>query len=130
MSGVATSSSRGRASGAIARRGGAHHHTNDTAPIIGRDLVVSEEVDHLLSDAVHETISRGMNHATRKDYRNRIGRMIVYLKENFAEYYQMGVRDLTAEECGDRTKFYFEKKQDLIYTGLNVQYFIFFLSSA
>jgi hypothetical protein len=129
MSGVAISSSRGRASGAITRRGGTHHHTDDTVPIIGHNLVVSEEVNHQLSNAVHETMSQGMNHATRKDYRNRIGRMIEYLKENFAEYYQIGVRDVTVEERGDRTRFYFEKKQDLIYRGLNVQYLIFFLSS-
>ena len=41
----------------------------------------------------------------------------------------MGVREVTDEEKADRTKFYFNKTQDLIYMGLNVQFLIFFLSS-
>jgi hypothetical protein len=99
------------------------HHTNDAVPIIGCGLVPNQ--DNMLSNAIHETISQGMNSATRQNYRNRIARIIEHFKEHFPEYYQVGVREVTDEEKADRTKFYFNKTQDLIYTGLNVQFLIF-----
>jgi hypothetical protein len=106
-----------------------HLLTNDAAPIIGSGLVNAADEDNVLSNAVHETISQGMNIATRQNYRNRIARIIEHLKENFKEYYQMGVREVSDVEKADRMKYYFNKTQDLIYTGLNVQFFIFFISS-
>lgn len=101
--------------------------TNDAVPIIGSALVPA--VDNMVSNAVHETISQGMNHATRRNYRNRIARYIQHLKDHFPEYYRIGVRELTAEEVADRTRYHFDKTEDLIYTGLNVQFLIYFLSS-
>ena len=100
---------------------------NDDVPILGSGLVPA--VDDLLSNAVHATISQGMNHAICRDYRNRIGRIIQFLKENFIEYYQVGIRALTPEAIGDERRYHFNKKEDLIYSGLNVQFLILFLSS-
>ena len=87
------------------------------------------DVDDMVRNAVHDTISQGMSSITRRIYRNRISKIIEHFKEHFPEYYQMGVRELRDEERADRTKFHFNKTHDLIYTGLNVQFLVFFLSS-
>ena len=55
---------------------------------------------------------------TRRNYRNRIARFINYLKENQPDYYELGVRAVTDAERGDRSKYYFDKKEDLIYRSL------------
>jgi hypothetical protein len=102
-------------------------NTNDTVPIIGSALV--PDVNNSVNDALHDTMSQGMSQATRRNYRSRISKIIKHFKENFPEYYEIGVRALTQEEIADRTKYYFKEKEDLIYTGLNVQFFMFFLSS-
>jgi len=102
-------------------------NTNDSVPIIGSALV--PDVDNSVNDALHDTMSQGMSNATRRNYRGRISKIIKHFKENFQEYYQIGVCELTEEEMADRTKYYFKEKEDLIYTGLNVQFFMFFLSS-
>ena len=95
-------------------------NTNDSVPIIGSALV--PDVDTSVNDALHDTISQGMSQATRRNYRSRIAKIIKHFKENFPEYYQIGVRELTQEEMNDRTKYYFKEKEDLIYAGLNVQF--------
>ena len=42
----------------------------------------------------------------------------------------MGVRELTIEEISDRARHHFDNTKDLIYySGLNVQFLIYFLSS-
>ena len=102
-------------------------NTNDTVPIIGSALV--PDVNNSVNDALHDTMSQGMSQATRRNYRSRISKIIKHFKENFPEYYEIGVRALTQEEIADRTKYYFKEKEDLIYTGLYVQFFMFFLSS-
>ena len=99
--------------------------TNDVVPIIGSNL--AQAVDNL--NVVHETLSQGMSTNTRRNYRNRILRVIQHLKEHHNEYYLLGVRQLTPEEIADRSRYYFNHTEDLIYTGLNVQYLIYFLSS-
>ena len=66
---------------------------------------------------------------TRRNYRSHISRIIKYFQENFPEYHQIGVRQLTQEEVADRTRYHFNYREDLIYTGLNVQFFMYFLSS-
>ena len=118
------SSSRGRGNGRVLPH---QRRTNDTVPIIGSALVPA--VDDMVSNAVHETISQGMNLATRRNYRNRIARIIKHLQQYFPEYYEMGVRELTTEEISDRARYHFDNTEDLIYSGFNVQFLIYFLSS-
>ena len=100
--------------------------TNDAIPILGSDLVQGNEV---LSNAIHSTMSKAMAPETRKNYRNRIGRFIEYLKEHQPAYYQLGVREVTDEMRADRSKYYFDKKEDLIYSGLNVNFLMYYLAS-
>ena len=109
------------------RSGRLQRNTNDTVPIIGSSLVPA--VDETINDALHDTLTQGMSHATRRNYRCRIAKIIQHFREKFPEYYQIGVRQLTEEEKADKTKYFFNQTEDLIYTGFNVQFFMFFLSS-
>ena len=87
-------------------------NTNDAAPILGNSLL--PVVDDSVSNALHDTLTQAMNDGTRRNYRNRIARVIKYLEENFKDYYQIGVRTLTPEEVGDKTRYHFGHKEDLI----------------
>ena len=114
----------------VSSRGGGRvlphqRQTNDAAPIIGRGGdggMVLPAINDILANAVHDTISQGMNDGTRRNYRNRLAKIIEYLKKQVPLYHAIGVRTLTDDEISDRTKYYFGKKHDLIYTGLNVEY--------
>ena len=101
--------------------------TNDGAAILGSDLAAS--IGEQFHEAVQETIALGMNPKTRKDYRNRISRIIKYFKEFLPDYYRIGVRQLPDEEIAETTRYMFGEKEDLIYTGINAQFIVVFLSS-
>ena len=101
--------------------------TNDGVGILGADLVGA--IDGELNEAVQETIALGMNPKTRKDYRRRIAKIIKFFKESLPEYYRVGVRQLQEDEIADTTRYMFGQKEDLIYTGINAQFLIVFLSS-
>ena len=117
------SSSRGR------RIQSHERETNDEVPILGSHL--QDHIDQVVTNAVHATMSKAMSTTTRRDYRNCIKRFIKHLvKENFNSYYLIGVRPVTPEELADRNKYYNKNDtEDLQYTGLNVKYLIYFLSS-
>lgn len=101
--------------------------TDDGAAILGTDLVAS--ISGALHEAVQETIELGMNPKTRKDYRKRISRIINFLKEFLPDYYRIGVRQLPEEEIARTTRYMFGEREDLIYTGINAQFLVAFLSS-
>ena len=102
--------------------------TDDSVPILGSAL--AEDVhEAVLNDAIHDTISKGMTHATRRNYRSRLFRFIRHLEVHFPDYFGVGVRQLNAEEKADRTKYHFEKTEDLVYSGFNVKYLLYFLAS-
>lgn len=114
----------------------AHHDdaqdAEDTTFVIGVDDEegVSEGRHQALQDSLHATISQGMNDGTRKNYRNRLQKLIEFLEENYKAYCSNGgVRTLTQEEISDRTKFYFGKKKDLVYFGFNVQLLLYFYAA-
>ena len=70
-----------------------------------------------------------MNPKTRKDYRKRISQIIKYFKEFLPDYYRIGVRQLPEDEIAEMTRYMFREKADLIYTGINAQFLVVFLSS-
>ena len=83
------------------------------ATIIGENLVASTQDQEF----VEETNLHGMHLNTKRDYRNRLNRLIEYWKEKEPGYFDIGVRDLNQEELNDTSKFYHKNKQDLVYTG-------------
>ena len=82
-----------------------------------------------LHEAVQETIALGMNPKTCNNYRKRISRIIKNIKEFLPDYYRIGVRQLPEEEIAETTQYMFGEKEDLIYTGINAQFVVVFLSS-
>ena len=101
------------------RRGRIHPHqrdTNDEVPILGEGIAVSEA--H--SAAVRNTERKTLSEKNKRDYRNRIKRIIKFWQEFYPDYYAVGVRDLTEEELEDESIFWWKNKQDIMYEGLNV----------
>jgi len=69
-----------------------------------------------------------MDDKTRKNYRARIVRICKWFEEHQSQYYEMGVREVTADELVDPDLFFFKRyKLDLVYQGLNVDYILRFL---
>jgi len=97
---------------------------NDQVPIIGETLDLGED----FHESLQGTLSKQMDDRTRRNYRNRLKRMMEFWEKNHPEYYQAGVRDVTEQEMNDPSKYYFKKfKKEVIYTGLNVKLVLAFL---
>lgn len=111
------------------RGGRIHPHereTNNNAATLGAELPTPPG----LAERYNETIALSMTPACRKDYRQRIARIIKFWKENCPEYYNIGVRKVEEPELSDVTKFYFGRfKEDIRYEGLNDQFLLHFLVS-
>jgi hypothetical protein len=83
-------------------RGISRREVDNSVPTLGDDLV--PEDDAILTHAVHETISQGMtSENTRKNYRNRITKIISHLKSHFPDYYEIGVKKVSQADLADRT---------------------------
>jgi len=83
-------------------RGGLIHQRemDDSVPILGSAL--AEDVhEAVLNDAIHDTISKGMTHATRRNYCSRLFRFIRHLEVHFPDYFGvLGVCQLTPRWAG------------------------------
>ena len=64
----------------------------------------------------------------RKNYRNRLEKVMDFWKDKFPEYYTLGVRTVTSDELNDSTKWFFKGryKRDLIYTGIRADLVLYF----
>ena len=91
--------------------------TNNEAPILGANVEVLEQ--H--SSSVRETEQNDLSVKVKRDYRNRLKHMYTFWKEQYPEYYSVGVRELTEVELGDKDMFWWKNKHDVVYEGLNVQ---------
>lgn len=68
---------------------------------------------------------------TKRNYRNRIQRIILFWKEEFPTYYNDGVRKNTSKEMADPKLFFYNKySEDIVYETLNVNLVLEFLGSA
>ena len=101
--------------------------TNDTAPIVGADLAGPAN----LAERYNETARLAMSDACRRNYRQRIAKIIKFWLENDPEYHSIGVVEVSEADLHDNTKYFFDGKykQDLVYTGLNDQFLLHFLVS-
>ncbi|KAL7541385.1 hypothetical protein ACHAXR_011858 [Thalassiosira sp. AJA248-18] len=117
--------SRGRGGGGGRIRPGDRDTDDITAPIAaGVGLAAADAA------AIEETESKSMTDRCRKDYRNRIKRIIAWLstKEEYRECYRDGIRELSEEERTKPNKYYFNHTHDLVYAGFRVDIFKAFLS--
>ena len=98
--------------------------TNNEAPILGVDVIV-ENVEQDLQ----ETKEFELATSARRDYRNRLKRIIKYQEINFLAYVVVGVRNVSEDDQKKRALYYFDRvfKQDIICTSLNIILFLKFL---
>jgi hypothetical protein len=97
--------------------------TDDAAPVLGSALAAPEG----FLEKFNETNEKSMSTACRKNYRQRLARIITFWKESSPDYYAVGVREISEELGKDPTRFYYGRKQDLVYSGMNMQFFLYFL---
>jgi hypothetical protein len=93
------------------------HEANDNAVILGANLVVQEE--HLTS--LRNTEQQDIALSVKRNYRNCLMHVYKFWKEEYPEYYAVGVRELTEDDLQSEDVFYHKCKHDLVYEGLNVQ---------
>ena len=98
--------------------------TNDTAETLGADL----EIENYEAD-LHQTKDLQISTGTRRDYRNRLRRIIKYWEKEYPEYAAVGVRTVSEEDQKNASLYYFDGwyKQDIVYSGMNVKMFLKFL---
>ena len=94
---------------------------DDSAAIIGDNLLPSNNY----AKRIQETLKMSKQSATRKNYRNRIQRIIKFWGINCPEYYAQGVVTVSEADLNDPAKYFFDGKfkTDIIYEGLNVDFF-------
>jgi len=115
-----------------AHRGGRIHphqrDTNDNVTVLGDNL----ESPNDLAARVNETMKVTMTDGCRRNYRQRILRIIEFWRQEDPEYLAVGVRQVTEEEGTDETKYFYDwwYKQDIIYSGINDRFLLHFLVSA
>jgi len=97
---------------------------NDEAQILGHNLEIDEEV----ANDIIATQQASMTDKCRKEYRNRIKRVINHFRTNSNEYYKIGTRVLSPEEKSDRVFFSHTNDRDLIYEGLNIKQVLAYLA--
>ena len=99
--------------------------TDDTAPTIGAELELPEGLDQ----ALNQTTKHDIDDACRKNYRQRLTRIINFWQAaNDPDYYQLGVRDVSEEDLEDESLFYFNKyNRDIMYQGMRTEFVTHFL---
>lgn len=114
-----------------AHRGGRIHphqrDTDDNIAVLGDNL----EPPSNLAEKYNETIKVTMTDGCRRNYRQRLLRIVEFWRREDPEYFAVGVREVPEEEGKDETKYFYDwrYKQDLIYSGLNDQFILHFLVS-
>ena len=112
-------------------RGRIHPHqrnTDDAGDIVGANLELPED----FKAKFQETIKHDITDKCRADYRNRLKRIMKFWKEETPDMYAVGVVDVSELDQHDVSKHFFKGKYklDLQYTGLNVDYVIYFMTKS
>ena len=64
---------------------------------------------------------------TKRTHHNQIKQYYTFLETAFPQYYEVGVRALSAEELEDKQKYFGKNKHDLVYEGFNPKFLKAFL---
>ena len=79
--------------------------------------------------AIFSTQHQGMSAASRKDHRNRIRRIINWLREKYPDVCDASTVVVSVEMSADPSMYYFDGDEyDLKYAGLDPQYILAFLA--
>ena len=118
-----------RNNGSRGRHGRIRPHerdTNDAVPIIGEDIEVAE--GH--KESVRTTLNNDREQETRRNYRNRVKEMCIFLRQNYRNYCDAGgIRELTVEEQMNPDFFYHNNTLDLKYEGMNIKLILAFFAT-
>ena len=110
------------------RTGRIHPHQRDadfTGPLLGENI----QLPDTYVTNIQSTEQHNVKVSTKRNYRNQLKQMYTYWKEDFPEYYSIGVRTLSEEELNDTTKFFWKNKHDIVYDGINPKFVKAFLST-
>ena len=117
-----------RNNGSRGRHGRIRPHerdTNDAVPISGEDIEVTEE--H--KESVRTTLNNDRDEVTRRNCRNRVKEVCVFLHQNYRNYCDAGgIRELAEEEQANPELFYHNNTLDLKYEGMNVKLILAFFA--
>ena len=99
------------------------------------DLDVTLNIEDFDLDREHEvniatTIDHSEKDATRKDYRNRLQRMVDWCFTKYNKYAAIVTRPVTEEELNDTTKHFHKQRIDFDYSRLHFKLVLAFLSDA
>ena len=121
---------RGHAHGGHSNQTGGciHVHQRNTDDITKKFGYAIDLPDDLATK-YNATSKMSMTTDCRRNYRQRIARIIKFWKENDMDYYTVGVKKVTEEDLHDPSKYYFDGwfKYDIKYSGLNEQFVCIFL---
>ena len=65
---------------------------------------------------------------TIQSHNNRIGDIIKWIEDNYPDYYEIGVVELTTDQLEQGSRYH-TSTHDLIYNGINVKVIKAFLSA-
>jgi hypothetical protein len=79
---------------------------------------------------VRTTLNNDRDVVTRRNYRNRVKEVCVFLHQNYRNYCDAGgIRELTEEEQMNPELFYHNNTLDLKYQGMNVKLILAFFAT-
>jgi hypothetical protein len=79
--------------------------------------------------AIARTMNFSMKEATRNEHRNRLKRMMEWIKERYPTYANEVIREITQAELGDPKKHFYKNTHDFIYDLLDPTVIRAFLTS-
>jgi len=98
--------------------------TNDAVPILGADIVMHDAHQ----ESIRKTKSRDQELSTKRDMCNRLKHIMDFWSEHYPDYYAVGVRELSEQECRDPDKYFYNNQHDIVYSGLNVKMVFAFMA--
>ena len=110
------------------RQGRIHPHQRNadfSLSLLGDDIELGESY----VSNVQATEDFKIDVKTKRSHRNRIKQFYTFLETAFPQYYEVGVRCLSAEELQDKKKYYWKNTHDLVYEGFNPKFLKAFLST-
>ena len=100
--------------------------TNDSVPITGEDIEVTE--NH--KESVRTTLSNDRERVTRRNYRNRVKEICMFLRQNYHTYCDAGgTRELISEEQRNPELYHHNNTVDLKYEGMNIKLILAFFAT-
>ena len=100
------------------------HETDDTTPTVGGPRITAQH-----AAAIFTTAAQGLSQKVRSEHRSRIRRFIDFLFEQYPTFYKECTFLMSQELWAEPTNYYTQKDiRDLVYSGLDPQYFLAFLS--